>query len=79
MKDPTLTPEPIIKRKEVKELRPECNIMKEMKAQMYGYSAGYSKIIGESQVLKQKRLEPVAYDTNQTRRKMIKPTDKGSY
>lgn len=79
MEDPTKTPEPMIKRKEVKELRPECNIMKEMKAQMYGYSERYSKIIGESQVLKQKRLQPVAFDTNKTRREMIKPTNKGSY
>ena len=79
MKDPTRTPEPIIHRKQVKELQPECNIMKEMKAQMWGYSERYSRIIGESQVLKQKRLQHVAYDTNQTRRKMIKPTDKGSY
>jgi hypothetical protein len=79
MKDPTRTPEPVIHRKVPKDLKPVCDVKMKNKGIEYGYNARYSQILGDSQELVLERLKPVAFDTNKTRRKMVKPTDKGSY
>jgi hypothetical protein len=63
----------------MKQLYPECDEVKRAKAKEYGYSDRYAEIIGCSQVLKRKVNEPVALDTNKTRREMVRPTRKGSY
>lgn len=79
MEDPTRTPEPIIHRKHVKEFHPTCNKKMEDRAIQYGYNERYSYIIGYSQELVLDRHKAVAFDTNKTRRAMIKPTEKGTY
>lgn len=73
------TPEPIIKRKDVKVFHPACDTAEEKKAKEFGYTERYGKIIGYSQELVKDRNKAVAFDTNKTRRPMIKPTQKGTY
>lgn len=79
MEDPTRTPEPTIKRKNVKVFHPTCKEEYHVRAKEYGYMPRYQEIIGESQQLVADRHKPVAFDTNKTRREMVKPTEKGTY
>lgn len=79
MKDPTKTPEPVMHRKHVKELHPKCDLKMEQQAKDWGYNDYQSLIVGDSQELLKQRHQAVAFDTNKTRRKMVKPTEKGTY
>jgi hypothetical protein len=72
-------PEPKIKKKSVKTFHPSCDMQKRDKAISYGYNDRYSDVIGYGQELVLERHKPVSYDTNKTRRVMVKPTEKGTY
>ena len=76
---PDRVPEPIIKRKQVKTFHPSADLEMKRKAKEYGYNERYTDIIGEGQELVKDGHKPVAFDTNKTRRNMVKPTVKGTY
>lgn len=68
-----------IKRNAVKKLMPAKSKDVIRKAKEYGYDKPASDRLSESAMIKKKGKIPVSKDKNSTRRKMVKPTKRGSY
>ncbi len=63
----------------MKKNKPASSAKKKAKAVSYGYEKEAADNAGMGWRKAEKGREPVAKDTNKTRRKMVKPTKKGEY
>ena len=61
----------------MKKNKPSCSAKKKAKAEQYGYGEKASENAGRGWKKASRVLDPVAKDTNKTRRKMNNPGKKG--
>jgi hypothetical protein len=63
----------------MKKFKPSIDPCIYFNSKMRGYDERYAEIMAQAAYQRECGKQPVAFDTNKTRRKMVKPTDEGTY